>query len=52
MACNHRETDMHRNLFRFAALLFAAPLLLGACKDNADPVKPRVAPPAAGAPAA
>jgi hypothetical protein len=51
MACNHRETDMHRHLLRFAALLFAAPLLLGACKDNADPVKPRVASPAAGAPA-
>jgi hypothetical protein len=43
---------MYRNLFRFAALLFAAPLLLGACKDNADPVKPRVAPPPAVAPAA
>jgi hypothetical protein len=43
---------MHRHLLRFAALLLAAPLLLGACKDNADPVKPRVVLPAAGAPAA
>jgi len=41
-----------RHLLRFAALALAAPLLLGACKDNADPVKPKVAPPAATTPAA
>ena len=40
-----------RHLLRFAALALAAPLLLGACKDNADLVKPRVALPAASTPA-
>jgi hypothetical protein len=39
-----------RYLLRFVAL--AAPLLLGACNDNADPVKPKVTPPVAAAPAA
>jgi len=36
---------MHRHLLRFAALAIAAPLLLGACRDNADPVKPKIAHP-------
>lgn len=45
---------MPRPPFRLAALPFflAVPLLLGACKDNADPVKPKVAPPRATTPAA
>ena len=43
---------MHRYLSRVAALAIAAPLLLGACKDNADPVKPRVTPPSVVQPAA
>lgn len=30
-------------LFRCAALVLAAPLLLGACQDKIDPVKPKVA---------
>ena len=38
---------MHRYLLRVAILALAAPLLLGACRDNADPVKPKVSPPAA-----
>ena len=42
---------MHRQLLRYAALLLAAPLMLGACKDNADPVKPKVAPPTTVTPA-
>lgn len=33
---------MHRYLLRVAILAIATPLLLGACKDNADPVKPKV----------
>ena len=48
----HRETIMYRTQLRFAALLLAAPLLLAGCKDNADPVKPRVMPAAASTPAA
>lgn len=42
---------MPRQPFRLAALPFilATPLLLGACKDNADPVKPKVAAPPAAA---
>jgi len=47
MGFSHRETIMYRYLLRFAAMLVAVPLLLGACKDNADPVKPKVAPAAA-----
>jgi hypothetical protein len=43
---------MHRPLLRFAILVLAAPLLLGGCKDNADPVKPRVNPPPAFQPGA
>jgi len=34
---------MYRYLLRVAILAIATPLLLGACKDNADPVKPKVA---------
>ena len=48
----YRETIMYRYLPRFAAMLVAVPLLLGGCKDNADPVKPKVAPPAAAVPVA
>jgi len=51
MECIYREIAMHRYLLRYAALLFAAPLLLGACNDNADPVKPKVAPASSAAPA-
>ena len=47
MGFTHRETIMHRHLLRVAILALAVPLLLGACRDNADPVKPRVAPLAA-----
>jgi hypothetical protein len=43
---------MHRHLLRFIFLAIAVPLLLGACKDNADPVKPRVMAPAVPALAA
>jgi hypothetical protein len=32
-----------RCLRPFAVLAVAAPLLLGGCRDNADPVKPKVA---------
>jgi hypothetical protein len=46
MGYTQRETTMHRHLLRVAILALAAPLLLGACRDNADPVKPRVTPPA------
>lgn len=42
---------MHRNLLRLAVLAIAAPLLLGACKDNADPVKPKVTAPLVSQPA-
>lgn len=42
---------MPRHLLRFAVLALAAPLLLGACNDNADPVKPKVAPGTTSAPA-
>ena len=52
MYFNHRETIMYRTQLRFAALLLAAPLLLAGCKDNADPVKPKVVPAAASTPAA
>lgn len=38
---------MPRHLFRFAALVLAVPLLLGACQEKIDPVKPKVAPPVA-----
>lgn len=34
--------------FRFAILTLAAPLVLGACRDNADPVKPKVSAVASG----
>jgi hypothetical protein len=45
---------MPRLSLRLAALpfLLAIPLMLGACKDNADPVKPKVTPPPAAAAAA
>lgn len=43
---------MHRYLLRLAMLTVAAPLLLGACKDNADPVKPKVTAPSVSQPAA
>jgi len=33
---------MHR-LLRFFVLALAVPLVLGACRDNADPIKPKVA---------
>lgn len=34
--------SLPRCLRSFAVLALAAPLLLGGCRDNADPVKPRV----------
>lgn len=37
---------MPRHLLKLLALAVAAPLLLGACNDNADPVKPKVVAPA------
>jgi hypothetical protein len=42
---------MHRNLLR-AVLAIALPLLLTACRDNADPVKPKIAHLAMAAPVA
>jgi hypothetical protein len=39
---------MPRHLLRLAVLPFVL-AALGACKDNADPVKPKVAPPPASA---
>jgi hypothetical protein len=42
---------MPRYLLRFAALALAAPLLLTACRDNADPVKPKVTQPVSATPA-
>ncbi len=52
MGFANRETIMHRYLLRIAVLAIAAPLLLAACRDNADPVKPKVTPPLASQPAA
>lgn len=37
-------TFLTRHLRPFAILVMAAPLLLSGCRDNADPVKPKVAP--------
>jgi hypothetical protein len=37
-------TFLTHTLRPFAILFLAAPLLLSGCRDNADPVKPRVAP--------
>jgi hypothetical protein len=51
MGFANRETIMHRHLLRIAVLAIAAPLVLGACKDNADPVKPKVTAPSAPPPA-
>ncbi|WP_332876413.1 hypothetical protein [Massilia sp. S19_KUP03_FR1] len=52
MGDTDRETIMHRHLLRVAILAIATPLLLGACRDNTDPVKPRVSLPAAAQSAA